>query len=134
MKMYKLGRAMATLSSGPFAAAGHTYKKTHCWRERYALGHPKRSDFKQSTLPFFSRRASRVHEAARSEKLLGLLSDRAQTLYSDRTFYSKQSYRNVFLILTVFGGKMTSLCEKQIFISLLWHRKYMILKELVEIK
>ena len=34
-------------------------------------------------------RTSRVHEAARSEKLLGLLSDRAQTFHNDRTFYSK---------------------------------------------
>ena len=59
---------------------------------------------------FFSRRASRGHEAARSEKLLRLLSDRAQTLHNDRTFYSKQSYRFCFFILTVFGGKMTSRC------------------------
>ena len=44
-----------------------------------------------------SRRASRGHEAARSEKLLRLLSDRAQTLHNDRTFYSKQSYRFCFL-------------------------------------
>ena len=45
----------------------------------------------------FPRRASRGHEAARSEKLLRLLSDRAQTLHNDRTFYSKQSYRFFFL-------------------------------------
>ena len=57
-----------------------------------------------------TRRASRGHEAARSEKLLRLLSDRAQTLHNDRTFYSKQSYRFCFFILTVFGGKMTSQC------------------------
>ena len=57
-----------------------------------------------------SRRASRGHEAARSEKLLRLLSDRAQTLHNDRTFYSKQSYRFCFFILTVFGGEMTSQC------------------------
>ena len=43
-----------------------------------------------------ARRASRGHEAARSEKLLRLLSDRAQTLHNDRTFYSKQSYRFCF--------------------------------------
>ena len=57
-----------------------------------------------------TRRASRGHEAARSEKLLRLLSDRAQTLHNDRTFYSKQSYRFCFCILTVFGGEMTSQC------------------------
>ena len=57
-----------------------------------------------------SRRASRGHEAARSEKLLLFLSYRAQTLHNDRTFYSKQSYRFCFFILTVFGGKMTSQC------------------------
>ena len=57
-----------------------------------------------------TRRASRGHEAARSEKLLRLLSDRAQTLHNDRTFYSKQSYRFCFFILTVFGGEMTSQC------------------------
>ena len=59
--------------------------------------------FTVTFLPF-SRRASRGHEAARLEKRLGLLSDRAQTLHNDRTFYSKQSYRFCFLILTVFGG------------------------------
>ena len=48
-----------------------------------------RQDFYIAT---FSRRASRGHEAARSEKHLRLLSDRAQTLHNDRTFYSKQSY------------------------------------------
>ena len=58
----------------------------------------------------FTRRASRGHEAARSEKLLRLLSDRAQTLHNDRTFYSKQSYCFCFFILTVFGGEMTSQC------------------------
>ena len=57
-----------------------------------------------------SRRARRGHEAACSEKLLRLLSDRAQTLHNNRTFYSKQSYRVWFLILTVFGGKMTPQC------------------------
>ena len=81
-----------------------------------------------------ARRASRGHEAARSEKLLRLLSDRAQTLHNDRTFYSKQSYRFCFFILTVFGGEMTSRCKRQIFNCLLWHKKYMILKELIEIK
>ena len=83
---------------------------------------------------FSTRRASRGHEAARSEKLLRLLSDRAQTLHNDRTFYSKQSYRFCFFILTVFGGEMTSRCKRQIFNCLLWHKKYMILKELIEIK
>ena len=57
-----------------------------------------------------TRRARRGHEAACSEKLLRLLSDRAQTLLNNRTFYSKQSYRFCFLILTVFGGKMTPQC------------------------
>ena len=50
------------------------------------------------------------HEAVRSEKLLRLLSDRAQTLHNDRTFYSKQWYRFCFFILTVFDGEMTSQC------------------------
>ena len=49
-----------------------------------------------------ARRASRGHEAARSEKLLRFLSYRAQTLHNDRTFYSKQSYRFCFFILTGF--------------------------------
>ena len=62
---------------------------------------------KQYTKP---RRARRGHEAACSEKLLRLLSDRAQTLHNDRNFNSKQSYRFCFLILTVFGGKMTPQC------------------------
>ena len=53
----------------------------------------------------YSRRASRGHEAARSEKLLRFLSYRAQTLHNDRTFYSKQSYRFCFFILTVLAGK-----------------------------
>ena len=57
-----------------------------------------------------TRRARRGHEAACSEKLLRLLSDRAQTLHNDRNFNSKQSYRFCFLILTVFGGKMTPQC------------------------
>ena len=57
-----------------------------------------------------TRRASRGHEAARSENLSRLLSDRVQTLHNDRTFYSKQSYRFCFFILTVFGGEMTSQC------------------------
>ena len=51
------------------------------------------------------RRATRGHEAACSEKLLRLLSDRAQTLHNDRNFNSKQSYCFCFLILTVFAGK-----------------------------
>ena len=65
-----------------------------------------------SEAPFvmFPRRARRGHEAACSEKRLRLLSDRAQTLLNNRTFYSKQSYRFCFLILTVFGGKMTPQC------------------------
>ena len=58
----------------------------------------------------YTRRASRGHEAARSENLSRLLSDRVQTLHNDRTFYSKQSYRFCFFILTVFGGEMTSQC------------------------
>ena len=86
------------------------------------------------TFMFYTRRASRGHEAARSEKLLRLLSDRAQTLHNDRTFYSKQSYRFCFFILTAFGGEMTSRCKRQIFNCLLWHKKYVILKELIEIK
>ena len=57
-------------------------------------------DYKERILEWIStvgtRRASRGHEAARSEKLLRLLSDRAQTLHNDRTFYSKQSYRLFF--------------------------------------
>ena len=57
-----------------------------------------------------TRRARRGLEAACSEKLLRLLSDRAQTLHNNRTFYSKQSYRFCFVILTVFGGKMTPQC------------------------
>ena len=51
---------------------------------------------KKGTDEIEARRASRGHEAARSEKLLRLLSDRAQTLHNDRTFYSKQSYRFFF--------------------------------------
>ena len=90
--------------------------------------------YEKSKSASITRRASRGHEAARSEKLLRLLSDRAQTLHNDRTFYSKQSYRFCFFILTVFGGEMTSRCKRQIFNCLLWHKKYMILKELIEIK
>ena len=59
---------------------------------------------------FVARRARRGHEAACSEKLLRLLSDRAQTLHNDRNFNSKQSYRFCFLILTVIGWKMTPQC------------------------
>ena len=68
------------------------------------------NELNQIQVEDYSRRASRGHEAARSEKLLRLLSDRAQTLHNDRTFYSKQSYRFCFFILTVFGGEMTSQC------------------------
>ena len=70
----------------------------------------KEKSSQESKIKFVTRRASRGHEAARSEKLLRLLSDRAQTLHNDRTFYSKQSYRFCFCILAVFGGEMTSQC------------------------
>ena len=52
-----------------------------------------------------SRRASREHKAEPWKKLLGVLSDKAQTLQYDRTFHSKQSHDFCFLILTVFGGE-----------------------------
>ena len=55
-----------------------------------------------------TRGASRGHKAAPSEQLLSVLSDRAQTSHNDRTFHSKKSYDFCFLMLTVFGGKMTS--------------------------
>ena len=57
-----------------------------------------------------ARRASREHKAEPWKKLLGVLSDKAQTLQYDRTFHSKQSHDFCFSILTVFGGKMTSQC------------------------
>ena len=57
-----------------------------------------------------SRRASREHKAEPWKKLLGVLSDKAQTLQYDRTFHSKQSHDFCFSILTVFGRKMTSQC------------------------
>ena len=39
-----------------------------------------------------TRRASREHKAEPWKKLLGVLSDKAQTLQYDRTFHSKQSH------------------------------------------
>ena len=66
--------------------------------------------FSFSGCEFLPRRASREHKAAPWKKLLGVLSDKAQTLQYDRTFHSKQSHDFCFSILTVFGGKMTSQC------------------------
>ena len=65
----------------------------------------------EGLLSHTTRRASRGHEAARSEKLLRLLSDRAQTLHNDRTFYSKQSYRFCFFYFNGFwrGNDVTVL-------------------------
>ena len=85
---------------------------------------------------FFSHQASRGLEAACSEKLLGLLSDRAQTLHNDRTFYPKQLYRFCFFYFNGFWPENdnTALIKSQISISMLWQKKYMILKELAEIK
>ena len=56
-------------------------------------------------------------------------------IYTFNSIYAKQSYVFVILILTVIGGKMKLPCRRQIFNSLLWHKKYtVILRELFEIK